>query len=268
LSTRLKILVLVVAAALIAAGTAVGVTLATRQTPAQPQAAEGKPPLGPIIPTPAAKEIRATFKNWPDGGLQTMERLGREYPKDPVVQMYRGLALYWAGYLGDAEAVWEKAKKVGRDTPWAVQVDNLLHPQFQTNYPIFQPSTANPLLEQGQQFQARGQQLSALKLYEQAVRKSPNDCEAQVAAAVARFDKGNLNASFSRLGPLTRKFPQCQTVRYYLGLLLAWTGQRDPAIAQFEKVVAMAPKTEHGREAAKFLASIDEAGGGTGSPTK
>ena len=42
-------------------------------------------------------------------------------------------------------------------------------------------------------------------------------------------------------------------MRFYLGLLLAWTGQRDPAIAQFQKAVALGPKTELGRNAAEFL---------------
>ena len=36
----------------------------------------------------------------------------------------------------------------------------------------------------------------------------------------------DLNASFSRLGPLVKTFPRSQTVRFHLGLLLAWTGQR------------------------------------------
>jgi tetratricopeptide (TPR) repeat protein len=263
-SPRLQIFLTVAVLALMAAGTAVAITVATRQSPVQPKALEGKPPLGPVIPSPAEKQIRQAYKSWPKGSIAAMERLGREYPKDPVVQLYRGLALYWAGYLADAEVVLRSAKKIGRDTPWEVQADNLLHPQFQINYPTFVPTRADPLLEQGARLQTQGKQHSALEVFEQAARKRPKDCDAAVAVAVAHFDKDRLDASFSRLGPLTRKFPRCQTVRYYLGLLLAWTGQRDPAIVQFQKAVELGPNTERGKGAAEFLKSVTGGGGGTG----
>jgi tetratricopeptide (TPR) repeat protein len=270
LSTRLQILLVVVVLALAAAGTAVGVTLATRQSPDQPQAAEGKPPLGPSIPTPAEKEIRKAFAEWPKGSIATMERLGRDHPNDPVVQIYRGLALYWAGYIADAEAVLRKAKKVGRDTQWELQADNLLHPQFELNYPVFIPLVADDLLEEGSRLQQQGRQHSARRVYERAARASPNDCEAQVAAAVARFDKDRLDDSFSRLGPLTRAFPRCQAVRFYLALMLAWTDQKQAATAQFQKVRAMDPTTVLGRASAKYLDGNEPAdgSGGTGSTTK
>ncbi len=263
---RLRISLVVAVAAVAAAGSVVAVTLATRQTPVQPKAQAGKPPLGPNLPTPAADEIRAAFGDWPKGSVATMERLGHEYPRDPVVQLYRGIALLWAGYPNDAEDVLRQAKKVGRDTTWEVQADSVLHPEYQVGYPTYRPLAANLLLERGARLQVEGRQHSALRVYEQAARKMPENDEAQVAAAVARFDKDNLNASFSRLGPLTRTFPRSQTVRFYLGLLLAWTGQKDPAVAQFEKAVALGPKTELGRGAAEFLASVNA--GGTGSSTK
>ena len=61
-------------------------------------------------------------------------------------------------------------------------------------------------------------------IYERGASSRPSDDQAQVAAAVGRFDKDNLAASFSQLGPLTQRFPKSQIVRFYLGLLLAWTG--------------------------------------------
>jgi predicted Zn-dependent protease len=265
-STRTRISVIVAFTALAAAGVVVGITLATRQTPDQPKALAERPPLAKTLPTPAASEIRSAYGGWPKGTVETMEELGREYPKDPVVQLYRGIALIWAGYPNEAETVLRRTKKVGRDTPWEIQADSVLHPQYLVNYPVFRPLTANLLLEQGSRLQQQGRQHSARRVYERAARAAPSNDEAAVAAAVARFDKDNLNASFSRLGPLTRKFPKSQVVRYYLGLLLAWTGQRDPAIAQFEKTLAMGPGTELGRGAAEFLRNVQ--GGGTGSSTK
>jgi tetratricopeptide (TPR) repeat protein len=263
---RLRISLIVAAAALGAAGLVVGITLATRQTPVQPKPQAGRPPIGSSLPTPAAARMRIAFRDWPKGTVETMEKLGREYPSDPVVQLYRGIALLWAGYPADAEAALRKAKRVGRDTQWEVQADSVLHPEYAVGYPIFRPLGPSPLLEQGSRLQAQGRQHSALRVYERAVRAMPGSAEVRVAAAVARFDKDNPTASFSRLGPLTRTFPRSQSVRFYIGLLLAWTGQRDPAIVQFRKALALGPKTELGRGAAQFLANVKA--GGTGPPAK
>ena len=266
MSLRLRISLIVAILAVFAAGSVVGVTLATRQTPVQPKPQAGKPPVGENLPTPAAAAIRVAFLNWPKGSIETMEKLGREYPRDPVVQLYRGIALIWAGYTRDAEDVLRRAKKVGRDTQWEERADSVLHPEYLVGYPAFRPIGPSPLLARGSRFQQEGRQHSALRVFERAARQMPDNDEAQVAAAVARFDKDNLTASFSRLGPLTRKFPRSQTVRFYLGLLLAWTGQRDAAITQFRKAVALGPKTELGRGAAQFLTNVKA--GGTGSSTK
>jgi tetratricopeptide (TPR) repeat protein len=259
-SLRLRVSLIVAAAAAAAATAVVGVTLATRQTPEQPQAQSGKPPLGQSIPSPAEARIRAAFRSWPKGSLETMEELGREYPRDPVVQLYRGIALLWAGYTGDAEDALRKAKSVGRDTPWEVRADDLLHQEYFPGYPVYQPLRPNALLERGARLQQEGHQHSAQRVFDRAARQAPDNDEAQVAAAVARFDKDNLNASFSRLGPLTRRFPESQTVRFYLGLLLAWTAQRDASIAQFEKTVTLGRETQLGQAAADFLVRV-QAGG-------
>ena len=89
--------------------------------------------------------------------------------------------------------------------------------------------------------QRRGKEHSAEKLYARAARLQPGNDEAQVAAAVGRFDEDDLSASFSRLGPLVKRFPHSQSVRYHLGLLLAWTGQREQAIKEFRLAQALNP---------------------------
>ena len=81
-------------------------------------------------------------------------------------------------------------------------------------------------------------QHSAEKLYLQAAKLHPNEPDAQVAAAVGRFDEDDIAAAFSHLGPLVTRFPHSQTVRYHLGLLLSWTG---PAHAGGQGVHARAP---------------------------
>jgi tetratricopeptide (TPR) repeat protein len=265
LSQRLQLALTVAAAAVAAAGGVVGVTLATRSNPPKLQPQPGKPPVPANLTGAVGGQIRQALADWPKGSLATLERLGQQYPRSPLVQFYRGIGLLWAGYTSDAEAVLERAKKLGRDTRWEIAADNVLHPQYFQNYPIFTPVRPSPLLERGSRLQLAGHQHSAERLYLRAARLAPGDDEAQVAAAVGRFDKDDLAASFSRLGPLTRRFPHSQTVRFYLGLLLAWTGRRDQSCAEFRRAADLGRTTSLGRNAAAFLR---RACGGTGGTKK
>jgi tetratricopeptide (TPR) repeat protein len=251
--------------ALAAAGIVVGLTLDTRTTPHQPSPIAGKPPVPTGLPGPSGPEIEAAYRSWPKGSIDAMQKLGLKYSTNPIVQYYRGLALLWAGYPGDAEAALEMAKKLGRNTVIQGKADNLLHPNFFVpqsgpSYPIFIPIRPNPLLARGSQLQAQGHQISAERLFQRAARLAPGNDEAQVAAAVGRFDEDNLVPSFSHLGPLTKRFPRSQPVRYYLGLLLAWTNQGTEAVNQFEKTVQLGPNTTLGKAATRFLKGIQQAG--------
>jgi tetratricopeptide (TPR) repeat protein len=265
MSEQVERYLIVVLAALATAGIVVGIVLQTRETPHQPQAQSGPPPVPKNLPKPWGPQVEAAFRDWPHGSIDTMQRLGLLYPKSPVVQLYRGIALLWAGYPSDAEAALLSAKKLGRDTIIQIQADNILHPAFfqpstGPSYPIFQPLRPNPLLERGSRLQAQGHQISAERVYQRAARLDPNDDEAQVAAAVGLFDESNLTPAFSHLGPLTKRFPRSQSVRYYLGYLLAWTGQADASLTQFQKAFQLGPKTVLGKASGQFLSRIKAAG--------
>ncbi len=248
----------------------VGLTLDTRTTPTQPTVQPGKPPVPHGLPPPAGAQIEAAFANWPHGSIDEMQRLGVEYSGGPtpaakrtgaIVQYYRGIALWWAGYPADAETALEFAKTLGRNTIIQGRADNFLHPSFFQDpngpgYPVFAPTEKNALLEQGSRLQAEGHQESAEAVYRRAARADPGDVEAQVAVGVALFDEDNLNPSFAQLGPLTARFPKSQIVRFYLGYLLAWTAQGDKALEQFKQTVALGPKTAIGKAAENFVAQI------------
>jgi hypothetical protein len=266
LSQRLQLVLTVAAVAVAAAGGVVGVTLVTRDHPPKLHPQPGKPPVPKSLPGPVGAEILRALANWPHGSLATLDRLGQQHPKSPLVQLYRGIGLLWAGYTSDAEAALERTKKLGRDTSFEIAADNILHPQYFGGYPIFTPIRPNRLLEQGSRLQAQGHQHSAQRLYLRAARRAPRDDQAQVAAAVGRFDKGNLGDAFSHLGPLTRRFPRSQIVRFYLGLLLAWTNERGESLLQFQAAYELGPTTELGRSAKSF---VDRVGaGGTGGSKK
>jgi tetratricopeptide (TPR) repeat protein len=182
-----------------------------------------------------------------------------------VVQFNYATLLFCRGYFSDATAAFRQAKKAGRDTYYEVEADNLLHPQFfhpsdGPGYPIFEATRRDPLLERGIVLQREFHQHSAEKLYLEDEKLHPNAADAQVAAAVGRFDEDDIAAAFSHLGPLTVRYPHSQTVRYHLGLLLSWTGQRTQAIREFTLARQLGPATPMGREAAEFLRGLARKG--------
>jgi tetratricopeptide (TPR) repeat protein len=265
-----RVRLLVAAIAVVAAGLVAGVVLATRQDPAQPAAQCKHRPTALIVPgvtSPHIPAVRAALAQQPQAAARLLERLSQQAPKDPVVQFNFGTALFCAGYIADAEQAFRQAKNAGFDTYYEIQADAILHPQyFQQGYPIFEPQGHDALLIQGVLLQRRGKQHSAERLFARAARLQPGSDEAQVAAAVGRFTEDNLSAAFSRLGPLVKRFPQSQSVRYHLGLLLAWTGQRDQAVRQFRLARNLDPRSTLGEESARFLRLLTR--GGTRSTTK
>jgi Flp pilus assembly protein TadD len=255
-----RVHVLVGAAAVLAASTVLAVVLLTRQDPSQPKSRcpEGATPLVvPGVESSRTTEVRAAFAHPGKSAALALEPLAAAAPKDPVVQFNYGVSLFCAGYLDEAAQAFRAAKSTGRDTLYEMRADEVLHPQYFTPdnglYPIFQQTRPNALLAKGVLLQRQGHEHSAERLYERAARLQPHDDEAQVAAAVGRFDEDDLTASFSRLGPLVERFPHSQSVRFHLGLLLAWTGQRDEAVRQFRLARSLAPRTALGRQAAAFL---------------
>jgi tetratricopeptide (TPR) repeat protein len=267
LSQRLQLALTVAAVALAAAGAVVGVTLETRDNPPRLHAQKGKPPVPKTVPGPHGATIRQAFLDWPKGSLATMSGLQQRYPRDPIVQFYAGLAYAWSGHDGDAETALEQAKKLGSDTPIEVSADSLLHPQDFTGDPPFQLSGhAGALLRRGAVLQHAGHRHSAERLFQRAAKLEPHNPEALAAAAFGRFDKDDPAAAFSRLGPLAKRFPGSQSVRFNLGLLLAWIGQGDAALTEFRRTEALGPATLLGRDAARFVSALEQAG--TGRPKK
>ena len=266
MSAAARVRLVVAVAAVAGAGLVVGVVLATRQSPAQPKVLCPKPRQALIIPGTGTPSVNAAVRRAMPS-VAKLEQLENRYPKDAAVQINFGRALICAGYLGDATQALEAAKRAGRDTAYEIDADQLLHPTFfQEGYPVFQPSSGrDALLVQGALLQREGHQHSAERLYAKAARLHPDEVEAQVAAAVGRFDEDNPSAAFSRLGPLSKRFPQSQVVRYYLGLLLVWIGERQQAVAEFRKTVHLGPHTTLGKQVQALLRQIAQSGPNTPS---
>jgi predicted Zn-dependent protease len=237
--------------------------------------------------SPAAR-VGAAFAAWPDSSLATLEKLAHEEPKDSLVLLHLGYANLWAGKGEQADEAWRRASSAQPDTMSAQRADDALHPGFPPGEPQFVPSFEPPaglarlspprqleLLEKeasrpdahakllyGVALQRLGHRLSARREYDAAARLAPNDPETQVAAALGRFDKSRPSAAFSRLGPLTRRYPHAATVRFHLGLMLLWMARAQPgALAEGKRQLRLAERAEPGsplaREAKRVLDGLE-----------
>ena len=121
---------------------------------------------------------------------------------------------------------------------------------------------AHAKLLYGLALQRLGRRLSAQRQFDAAAKLDPGDPETQVAAAVGRFDKSRPSAAFSRLGPLTKRYPHAATVRFHLGLLLLWLARSQPgALAEGKRQLRLVRKEQPGsplaREAKRLLAGLE-----------
>jgi hypothetical protein len=252
--------VIVAAAALIAAGTAVGVTLATR-THLPKEAASTAPPLvtDPTAPASVVSEVREALRAWPNGTVRRLRILAAQHPSSGLVRLELGLALVLTNQPGQAEAAWRQAKKVEPDSVSAVRADDLLHPDTPRGEPPFVPNFVTPrtrvqrLLAEGVELQRAYRPVSAEHVFAEAARLAPNDPEARVAAAVGLYDKDRPQIAFSQLGPLARRFPRSQSVRFHLGLLLIYFRQIAQARTQLALAAEEGRTTPDGRAALELL---------------
>jgi tetratricopeptide (TPR) repeat protein len=232
-------------------------------------------------------EIGQAFAAWPDGALVRVERLGADHPRSAVVQLHLGLARFWAGRTDEAFTAWRAAVREEPDSASAVRANDLLHPDSPQGLPFFLPGFASPKglrslsppeqlrsleraarsgdvrakLLYGLALQRLGRPLSAERQYAAAAALAPTSAEAQVAAAVGRYRKDAPERAFSRLGPLSRKFPRAATVRFHLGLLLLWLGRVDEAKRQLEQARRLEPRSRFAVESSRLLTRLERVKG-------
>ena len=237
----------------------VGVTLATRD---HPTANRGPRPT--FAPDPTAspdvqRQVREALAAWPNGTARRLRLLAAQHPRSALVRFELGVALALGGDTAGATDALRAAKRVQPDSPSAVRADDVLHPQTPPGLPPFVPSFARPrtrpqkLLARGIAFQEALRPVSAARAFAAAARLAPNDPEARVAAAVGLYDKDRPALAFGRLGPLSRRFPHAQTVRFHLGLLLIYLRQFPQAEKELALAVAEGPSTPLGKRARELI---------------
>jgi tetratricopeptide (TPR) repeat protein len=257
-SPRARIYTLVALAAAGAAGTVVAITAVTANHPLGPR--PGKPPFASdwTAPAPLAREVKAAV-----GSVPQLRALVNRHPASSFVRLNLGLALFWRRDDAAALDAWKQAKRSQPDTPSAVRAGDLLHPDSPGGLPQFQPSftrATTPVqrrLVRGIRFQQSGRPISAEREFAAAAAVAPADPDAQIAAAVGLYDKDRPALAFARLGPLVRRFPHAQTVRFHLGLLSIWLGAFDQARRELRLAIAEDPKSSFAMEARPLLNRLE-----------
>lgn len=226
-------------------------------------------------------QIGSALAAWPSG-FGALTDIVQAHPRSALAQLHYGLGLYWQGDLTAAKAAWRKALTSQPDTPYALSAEDVLYPRFPHGRPTFVPSFLPPKqldrlsppaqlaflkrlsvtggergkLLYGIALQRLHHSVSAQREFAAAAALAPNDPESQVAAAVGRFTKADPSLTFSRLGPLAKRYPKSQSVRFHLGLCLLWLGSVKLASQELRLARDLGPGTPLGTEARRFLSQL------------
>jgi tetratricopeptide (TPR) repeat protein len=84
--------------------------------------------------------VGAAVAGWPTATLSRLRQLAAEHPRLALVHLHLGLALYASGDDQAAAAEWRRALELEPDTPSALRAEDLLHPGMAPGRPFFYPS--------------------------------------------------------------------------------------------------------------------------------
>ena len=185
---------------------------ANTQTPHQPQVRKSRrpcrEPAGAVGPP-----IEQAFKDWPKGSIDAAADRAA-VSKNAQVQLYRGIALIWAGYRATRRPL-ERAKlgatRSSRCGPTTCSTRRTSSPPLRrARSPAARP---NRLLEQGSRLQAQG---TRSRPSASTSRRRPGRTTTRRRWPLpSGFDEDNLTPAFSRLGR-SRALSAQPVVRYYL----------------------------------------------------
>jgi tetratricopeptide (TPR) repeat protein len=228
-------------------------------------------------------QIGAAFARWPGGGLDTLKRLVSAHPASAAAQLHLGWALLWTGRVADAVRQFQRVERAFPDRAEAVVAEDVLYPKLAPGLPYVILGLALPhaptaaaqlrLLERaaragdadaklryGLALWSLRRRVSAERQFAAAAALAPANAVAQTAAAIGTFTKRDPVRAFSRLGPLTGRFPHAAVVRLHLGIALLWTGRIAKAASQFRLALADGPHTPFATAANELLSAVSKNG--------
>jgi tetratricopeptide (TPR) repeat protein len=95
-------------------------------------------------PSSVPAAVGAAIAAWPEGTVESLRELVLENPGSGVARLHLGLALFTDGEQEAAARQWREAKSRDPDSPAAIRAEDLLHPEMPPGRPFFIPSAGNP----------------------------------------------------------------------------------------------------------------------------
>src|SRR3954453_1928109 len=228
-------------------------------------------------------QIGTAIAKWPDGSLDSLKRLVAAHPRSAAAQLHLGLALFWSGRTADSAKRLRVVDTSFPDSPEAVTAENVLYGQMAPNLPLIVTGLALPgaptaaaqlrILERaassgrvaaklryGSALWFLKRRVSAERQFAAAAKLAPDDPRTQTLAAVARFTKRQPVAAFSRLGPLTGRFPRPFVVPFHPRVLLIWTREVARGKKQLAYAVRYEPHSPWAKAARELLSALPKDG--------
>ena len=206
-----------------------------------------------------------------DTSIGVLRALVADDDRAPVPALHLGLALLWSGQRAEATAALQEARSLDPDGLYGRTADNVLHPSYRKNYPLWVRSrfvhgsparlraraAANPRSLPAQLDYAYALQFSsrtrARLVGEKALALDASNIDAQVAVIVLGFDKDVPAQAVGQLAQLMQSRAGEPSPRFHFGELLSWIGQNAKAKQEYRQASQLDPNGLIGRFARSVL---------------
>jgi tetratricopeptide (TPR) repeat protein len=208
-----------------------------------------------------------------DTSIGVLRALVADDDRAPVPALHLGLALLWSGQRAEATAELQETRSLDPDGLYGRTADNVLHPAYRKNYPLWVRSrfvhgslprlraraVADPRSVAAQLDYAYALQFSsrtrARLVAEKALALDATNIDAQVAVIVLGFDKDVPAQAVGQLAQLMQSRAGAPSPRFHFGELLSWIGQDAKARQQYRQASQLDPRGLIGRFARSVLAA-------------
>jgi len=229
-------------------------------------------------------QLGTAFASWSGSSiLSAVKAIDRAHKDDLAVLVNLGWADYWAGRNAAAANAWQRAARLGADSPYGVDAEYALHggppglpaivtglslPKAIANLPAAaqiaalkraaaKPDARAKLLYGVTLWNYLRMPVSARRQLAAAAKLEPDDAVVRVAAAVALFSRAKPTPAFAHLGPLTAVFPHSAAVEFHLGELLVYIGEYRKAATHLQAAIGDGPRSPYAKPARTLLASLN-----------